>query len=155
MSFQKAVAETPHLGLGAYRPGKQALGPDGDRIRCKKNGRFTGSVNLEKALKEKYPDDPLWDYGVGFQIERGPEVAFWIEVHPAYTSEVSAFLSKLAWLKAWLQGNAKALWQLTQRNPRPAYFWLASGGVHIPKGSPQARRLRQAGIGYPREMIEL
>lgn len=158
MRFREAVIRTPQLGTDAYRPGKQALGKHGSRVVCRsgeESRRFTGSVNLDEALRDVYPNAPRWDYGLGVRTGRTPEIAVWIEVHPAYTSEVEAVLNKLEWLKNWLRENAEFLWELTCRNPKQAYFWLASGGVHIPKTSPQARRLSQMGMGFPREVIEL
>lgn len=157
MNFREAVEGTPQLGSGAYWAGKQALGNSSKRVRCgsKEDRRFTGSVNLEKVLSKIYPNDRRWDYGLGFRLDDGTEVAFWIEEHPAVTSEVKTVLAKLEWLKRWLQENAQALWQLTRRNPKQAYLWLASKDVHIPKDSPQARLLNQAGLAYPREVIEL
>jgi len=81
-------------------------------------------------------------------------VALWIEPHPADTNEVAIFLKKLAWLKDWLQTKATELWKLTQKGSKP-YRWLATGGVHIPKNSRQAKQLQAAGISFPREIIEL
>lgn len=158
MNFREAVIQTPQLGTDAYRPGKQALGKHSDRVVCRsgeEGRRFTGSVNLDEALRDAYPDAPRWDYGLGIRAGQSSEAVVWIEVHPAYTSEVSAVLAKLEWLKNWLHGSAPLLRELTCRNPGRVYFWLASGGVHIPKTSPQARRLSQAGVEFPREVIEL
>lgn len=158
MRFKEAVVRTPQLGADAYQPGKQALGKHSDKVICgrgKADRRFTGSVNLDEALRDTYPDAPRWDYGLGFRFGKRSEVAIWVEVHPAHTGEVEGFLKKLEWLKGWLRESAEALWELTRQNPKQAYFWLASGGVHISKDSPQARRLSQAGVGFPREVIEL
>jgi len=148
MNFKTAVACTSSLGADRYHPGLQALGRYSDKVRCRNPRRFTGSVDLN----EVFPNSP-WDYGIGF-LEGMQEVALWIELHPAYTSEVTIFLKKLTWLKDWLGTEARELWKLTQKGSKP-YRWLATGGVHIPKNTRQAKQLREAGIPFPREIIEL
>jgi hypothetical protein len=148
VNFRKAVARTSSLGADRYHPGLQALGGYSDKVRCSNPRRFTGSVDLN----EVFPNSP-WDYGIGF-LEGMQEVALWIELHPAYTSEVTIFLKKLTWLKDWLGTEARELWKLTQKSSEP-YRWLATGGVHIAKNSRQARQLQEAGVSFPREVIEL
>jgi hypothetical protein len=149
MNFRTAVARTSSLGADRYHPGLQALGRYSDKVRCRRDRDcFTGSVDLN----EVFPNSP-WDYGIGF-LEGMQEVALWIEPHPAYTSEVAIFLKKLTWLKDWLRAEATELWKLTQKSSEP-YRWLATGGVHIAKNSHQARRLQEAGVSFPREVIEL
>lgn len=96
----------------------------------------------------------LWDYGLGFRQLNGQEVAIWIEVHTASTTEVSVVLRKHAWLRGWLRDEAPALDELTQQGGR--FVWLATeAGVHIQANSPQARRLRQAGLDLPRRRLGL
>lgn len=148
MNFRKAVARTSSLGADRYHPGLQALGGYSNKVRCSNPRRFTGSVDLN----EVFPNSP-WDYGIGFR-EGMQEVALWIEPHPAYTSEVAIFLKKLTWLKDWLRAEATELWKLTQKGSEP-YRWLATGSVHIVKNSRQAKQLREAGVPFPREIIEL
>jgi len=154
MTFRNAVAQAPGPVADAYQPGKQALGPYRDRIQCSNPHRFTGSINLDAALSTAFPDAPRWDYGIGFQ-KNGREVALWIEVHPASTSDVDNVLAKLEWLKLWLRREADALWRLTIRNDGQQYVWIATGGVHIRPGTPQARRLQTAGLNLPRDRIRL
>ncbi len=148
MDFKQAVFQTPCLGPAHYHPGLQALKGYSERIRCQNTRRFTGSVDLNEVIY-----DSPWDYGIGFREDKA-EVAIWIEPHPAYTSEVSTFLSKLEWLKGWLQNEAEYLWNLTQKSKTP-FIWLATRGVHIPKKSRQARLLSEAGLPFPREVVEL
>jgi len=148
MNFRTAVARTSSLGTDRYHPGLQALGGYSNKVRCSDSQRFKGSVDLN----EVFPNSP-WDYGIGFQ-EGKQEVALWIELHPAYTSEVTIFLKKLTWLKDWLGTEARELWKLTQKSSEP-YRWLATGGVHIAKNSRQAKQLQEAGVSFPREVIEL
>jgi hypothetical protein len=131
--------------------GLQALGNHRRRVQCADIQRLIGSVALDDELKAKYPNDPRWDYGIGLRTGKG-ESAVWIEVHPASTSEVTTVLTKLRWLKNWLKTQALLLDKLTTAQ---AYYWVATSGVHIRPGSPQARRLQLAGLPSPRSRIIL
>ena len=160
MTFEDAVRTAPVPVCDAYQPGKQALkGEHRDQVTCTEPRRFTGSIGLEEVMSKsptQVPTNP-WDYGIGFRERDGHEVALWIEVHPASTTEVSTFLRKLEWLQSWLRQEASALHALSQRRLGASnYFWLATAaGVHISATSPQARRLRQAGLDLPRQRLEL
>ena len=152
--FQQAVLNTPGLGGGAYCPGLRAL-TNKHRARVKPSEvQILGSVNIEQALHQRYPNKPLRDYAIGVQKGNKP-YAIWVEVHPANTSNVSEVLSKLRWLKEWLRlsGQATQLHALTP--PQRAYHWIATDGVHITPDSPEARQLAQAGLTMPREVLKL
>jgi hypothetical protein len=160
VTFEDAVKTAPPPVSDAYQPGKQALkGEHRDQVACRDPRRFTGSVGLEAALNTSQGQMAMnpWDYGIGFREGDGREVALWIEVHPASTTEVSTVLKKLAWLQNWLSREAPALHALTSsRSAGKSYFWLATtSGVHITDTSPQARRLRLAGLDLPRRTLEL
>jgi hypothetical protein len=150
--FQQAVLNTPGLGGGAYCPGLRAL-TNKHRARVKPGEvQILGSVNIEQALHQRYPNKPIWDYAIGVQKGSKP-YAIWVEVHPANTSNVSEVLSKLRWLKEWLSGQATQLHALTP--PQRAYHWIATDGVHITPDSPKVRQLAQAGLTMPREVLKL
>ena len=160
MTFEDAVRAAPVPVCDAYQLGKQALkGEHRDRVTCTDPRRFTGSIDLEEALSKSPTQTPTnpWDYGMGFRERDGHEVALWIEVHPASTTEVSTVLRKLEWLQSWLRQEASALHALSQRHLGASnYFWLATAaGVHISATSPLARCLRQAGLALPRRTLEL
>jgi len=106
------------------------------------------SVDLDVALRQHYPNAPRWDYGVQWRRGKSEQIA-WVEVHPATSGEVAAFLRKLEWLKGWLQQGA------AQCQALPASFhWVATDvGVHI--DSARRRRLNAAGIRMPRGRLEL
>jgi hypothetical protein len=112
---------------------------------------LTGSVALDDVLKTKYPNDPRWDYGIGPRKGKR-EAAVWIEVHPASTSEVTTVLKKLQWLKNSLRNQALPLDKLTSAQ---SYYWMATRGVHVRPGSPQARQLQLAGLPTPRVRVIL
>lgn len=117
------------------------------KIRLRNNVQVLGSVYLEECLPEA-----RWDYGIGIQRPNATEIAVWVEVHPAKTSEVNTVIEKLRWLKLWLQGHAALLSQMT---PPDGFYWIATSGVHILPGSQQARLLAQHKIRMPREVLEL
>ena len=151
MMFQQAIARTPDLGASAFQPGLQALGNNSSRVQCADTRRLTGSVALDDVLKTKYPNSLRWDYGIGLKKSKC-EAAVWIEVHPASTSEVTTVLKKRQWLKKWLKNQAPALNKLTATQ---SYYWVATNGVHIRQGSPQARQLQLAGLALPRSRVIL
>ncbi len=154
--FRQAVVNTPSLGEDAYQPGLQALSSHSQRIRRRSNLiNLLGSVDLDVALQNQYPNDPRWDYGIG--VQKGNETrAIWIEVHPAHTTNVDEVLRKLGWLKQWLKTEAPDLNALTPVHN--AFHWIATSGVQIafPTGDSRiAKRLAQAGLRMPRPVLEL
>lgn len=152
MTFREALQAA---GLEqAYCNGLQALrAPERAAIECREPRTLTGSVNLDDTMRERYPTENRWDYGVGLQ-QNGQEVVVWIEVHPASTGEVQTVIQKLEWLKAWLRKQAPELKKRTR--PANGYIWIATrSGVRISRNTPQARRLAQAGLAFPRERITL
>jgi hypothetical protein len=151
-AFQKAVSDTPDLGKHAYHAGFKALTAAHRKRIQQGEARILGSINLDGALCQRYPNEPRWDYGIGIQKGSKP-FAIWVEVHPASTSNVSEVLSKLRWLKEWLSSRATQLHALTP--PQRAYHWIATDGVHITPNSPEARQLAQAGLTMPREVLKL
>ncbi|RMD68020.1 MAG: hypothetical protein D6819_10380 [Gammaproteobacteria bacterium] len=122
------------------------MGTHASKIRPQDPRRLTGSVDLDRALARTHPNAPRWDYGIGYDLGHR-EAAYWIEVHPANTSNVREVIQKLIWLKGFLQQNAP-LWHLTQNAGNP-YRWIASGKVNISRNTPQFRQLSQSGLGMP------
>jgi hypothetical protein len=153
MTFEQAVAQAQPPVNGAYQPGLQALGSNCDLVHCSTPRSITGSIYVDGVLAAEFPNSPRWDYGVGFR-RTSAEEAVWIEVHPAATSDVRKMIDKLNWLQKWLERGASALNALTLRAERP-FHWIATGGVHINRNSPQARRLAQSGLRYPVQRLEL
>jgi len=150
-SFRQAVQNTHELGEDAYCSGLGALTHSDSKRIVPGNVSILGSVNLDAALRQQYPNAPRWDYGIGIQKDK--PCALWVEVHPADTSNVDEVLKKLAWLKGWLAHTAQPLHALTPQ--QSAYHWLATDGVHINPNSPQARRLAAAGLTMPRKVLNL
>ena len=159
MSFAAAVRAAPAPVDNAWQPGKRALAnAHRSRIECADPHRLTGSIALDAALagEADYTTAPRWDYGIGYQPRRGAERAVWIEVHPASTSNVGEVIDKLHWLRAWLRDEARQLESITVTDGRTRPFvWIATGGVHLSRNSPQARRLNSQGLRMPQKSLRL
>lgn len=69
--------------------------------------------------------------------------AYFIEVHPASTSDVKTVIEKAKWLDGWLNAKAKELKALKAGNN---LYWVASGKVNILGTSRQYRMLMQSKI---------
>lgn len=151
MTFKKAVdAADPPLNR-AYQPGLQALGVYSNKVTSgRQAGRsFTGSVDLDSALArmKEFASANRWDYGVGFKPATGRECAIWIEVHGAKDKETGTLVRKVKWLKDYLKQHAPDLWSMTLASPEQLRFvWLGTKSVHLPKNSPEYRRVSQEGI---------
>ena len=141
--FQKAVEGTPDIST-AYRSGLQALKrSDRSSVTVTDTMNLDGSLDIDTAVKEKYPNDNRWDYAIGYSGK-----VCYVEVHPAYTSEVSTIEKKLKWLKAWLKEKAPVLDAIPKATP--AYVWSQTGkGAILPQSS-QAKRLATLGIKVTR-----
>lgn len=137
--FQKAVEGTPDIST-AYRRGLQALKrSDRSAFDLADTRLLDGSVDIDTAVQEKYPNENRWDYAIGYSGK-----VCYVEVHPAYTSEVSVVENKLRWLKIWLKENAPLLDAIPKATP--AFVWAQTGkGAILPRSS-QARKLATMGI---------
>ena len=137
--FQKAVEGTPDIST-AYRSGLQALKrSDRSAFDLADTRLLDGSVDIDTTVQEKYPNENRWDYAIGYSGK-----VCYVEVHPAYTSEVSVVENKLRWLKIWLKENAPLLDAIPKATP--AFVWAQTGkGAILPRSS-QARKLATMGI---------
>jgi len=146
--FQKAIDACPQLKL---RDGLQALSSaDRQRIHPQNPRSVTGSVDIDRDLRASFPEDNRWDYAVGYRGADDREKAYFIEVHPAETSEVKRILQKARALSDWARQHAPELWAM----PRQLH-WVASGRCHIRLNDAYRRQLALAGLGSPKEMLDL
>ena len=141
--FQKAVEGTPDIST-AYRSGLQALKrSDRSSVTVTDTMNLDGSLDIDTAVKEKYPNDNRWDYDIGYSGK-----VCYVEVHPAYTSEVSTIEKKLKWLKVWLKEKASSLDAIPKATP--PFVWAQTGkGAILPQSS-QAKKLATLGINVTR-----
>ncbi|HHJ13263.1 MAG TPA: hypothetical protein ENJ79_02645 [Gammaproteobacteria bacterium] len=150
--FCDAVTKMEGLSADDCRRGMVALGTHSRKIHVNDSQQLSGSVNLDAALRDRFPNDPRWDYCIGYCMDGG-EAAFWVEVHPAQTANVGEMLAKLAWLKAKIEA-VPDLAALTNRATKP-FCWVATGSISISQNSPQARRLATSGLQKPSKHLYL
>lgn len=132
-TFKSIVQAIPAIA-GAYREGLQALeSKDAGKVKPQNPRKLSGSVYLDKCLKTTNPHDARWDYVIGYR-----EKAYFVEVHPANTSNVNEVVKKKKWLDVWLKTNALDLKAMMAGT---GYYWIASGKVAILPNSPQARKI--------------
>lgn len=132
-TFKSIVQAIPAIA-GAYREGLQALeSKDAGKVKPQNPRKLSGSVYLDKCLKTTNPHDARWDYVIGYS-----EKAYFVEVHPANTSNVDEVVKKKKWLEVWLKTNALDLKAMMAGT---GYYWIASGKVAILPNSPQARKI--------------
>lgn len=132
-TFKSIVQAIPAIA-GAYREGLQALeSKDAGKVKPQNPRKLSGSVYLDKCLKTTNPHDACWDYVIGYR-----EKAYFVEVHPANTSNVDEVVKKKKWLDVWLKTNALDLKAMMAGT---SYYWIASGKVAILPNSPQARKI--------------
>lgn len=141
-TFKSIVQAIPAIA-GAYREGLQALeSKDAGKVKPQNQRKLSGSVYLDKCLKTTNPHDARWDYVIGYR-----EKAYFVEVHPANTSNVDEVVKKKKWLDVWLKTNALDLKAMMAGT---SYYWIASGKVAILPNSPQARKIAKINWSYVR-----
>lgn len=151
--FKEAVEDasdalTFYKGLNAVKRN------DRSKIKPQDGGHVLGSVNIDKDIQPLYPQEPRWDYAVGYCSD-GVGKVYFIEARPANTREVSCVIKKAEALKQWAQNRAPALWKLPRGVPGRLH-WIASGKVNIPRNTPQYRLLStHPAILFPQKSLEL
>jgi hypothetical protein len=147
MNFTEAVRRTGDLAQ-CLKVGLQALGTNSKKISVPKNQtrNLEGSVDIDDCVKNKYPNDQRWDYVFGYRRR-----VYYVEIHPAGTSEVGVVIAKLNWLKQWRK-QAIALESLHNKS---SYHWIASKGINITRNSKYRRMLDMAGIAGPCSRLDL
>lgn len=130
--FQVAVDKCKEI-TGTTCPGLSAMGGNSILVKLADTLLAMGSVDIDSAVKQLRPDDPRWDYVIGYRKE-----AFFIEVHPADTSNVQEMIKKVRWLKNWLDSVATDLKNLHKCG---CYHWIPSGRMNILRNSTQYRSI--------------
>ena len=138
--LENAVEQTPDA-VGHFCKGIQAVKNEHRQKIVTTNPRkLTGSVDIDKATLPLYPDANRWDYAIEYDNS-----TFFIEFHPASTSNAMEMIEKIAWLRWWLQQKAPLINALKPQNT-PAYHWVATGSIKILYGSKQHRQLATFGL---------
>lgn len=137
LSFEEAVKATSDIS-DCFQKGLKAFGKNSTKIKLVDNKQCEGSVDIDTCVTAKYPNDSRWDYMFSYMGN-----IYFVEIHSAYTSEISVVLKKLKWLKDWLRTQAPEIGKLkAKENP---FFWIQSGRYDISPSS-QAKRLAQEGL---------
>jgi hypothetical protein len=100
---------------------------------------FLDSLDLDKATRERHPNDARWDYLLGHDAS-SRVVA--IESHSAETSQVSLVIQKRTASLEHLHG------QLADGHYVAAWYWTASGRVDFVPHEKVVNRLSQNGIQF-------
>ena len=118
---------TPGLGAFANNDRKKIKVPSTSLLNC--------SVNLDEASRMSHPHENRWDYALDYDGK-----AFFIEIHPAHTSEIECMVKKVLFVKKWLTSVAPEILRLPGTRE---FYWVSSGttDLRIMKNSPQARKL--------------
>lgn len=147
MNFVDAISQATDVAQ-CLKSGLQALGTNSAKISVPKNSTrdVEGSVDIDTCVKHIYPEYPRWDYVFGYKRH-----VYYVEVHPACTSDVSDVIAKLNWLKQWRKHSA----HLEGLSEVSSYHWIASNGVNITKSSKYSRKLASVGIVGPCSRLNL
>ncbi|WP_308770133.1 hypothetical protein [uncultured Bacteroides sp.] len=137
LTFRQAVENTPEIKNG-FHNGLQALGANAKQVSATDTKKLEGSVDIDECTKALYPNDARWDYAIGYEGK-----VYFLEIHPASTSNVKDMIKKAEWLTNWLMKKAPSLKSLTANN---TFYWKASGRQDILPRSPQYRKLIQSRI---------
>lgn len=129
--FEDAVLATPDISSG-YCKGLQALKSNSSLLQIPDTRRLQGSVDIDENTRPLYPESSRWDYAVGYE-----DKAYFMEVHPASTSNVVEIINKAIWLEKWLKNRAPELGKIRVSQ----LCWIPSGKVAISKTSTQYRNL--------------
>lgn len=102
---------------------------------------INGSIDIDRCLEDKYPHDNRWDYAIGYN-----DKCYFVEIHPASTSDISTVIAKKEWVVKWLKSQSSLLIKREH-----SFHWIATGKISIRKGSPQQHRLNSSGIKGPKK----
>ncbi len=138
-AFQEAVEKTPEVKNGFYA-GKQAIkNSDRSKIEATDDRKLQGSLDIDGQVKSLYPRESRWDYALSYD-----DIIYYVEIHPAETSEVDKVVSKVSWLKNWLKTKAPEIDKLPKADY--PYVWVQSGRYAILPTSKEMKKLSAAGL---------
>lgn len=142
-TFKEVIEGIEEL-RGAYCKGLQALNEDCKaKVEATDTRLLYGSVDIDMATRDKYPQASRWDYVVCYH-----GALYFIELHPARATNVKEVLNKLKWLKSWLKDKDRL------GQTKKSYHWIATNGVHIQSESREAKQLAIKGL-KPEKRLKL
>lgn len=140
-SLLKAAVDQTEDVKGRFKTGLGAIkGNEKQKFVVPDTRKITGSLDIDSATKDKYPQANRWDYAVEYDRE-----TFFIEVHPGSTNEIPTVIAKLDWLKKWLKEKAPAINALKPKDKQP-YHWVYTNKFAILPNSKYARQLAQLNL---------
>lgn len=142
--FYDAIENTPDV-RGHFCNGLSAMGANSVKVKPNNNKLIDGSLDIDSATHSLYPNESRWDYAISY----GNNV-YYIEVHPANTSNVSEVIKKLQWLKRWLETKAPLIKALSSQN---CFYWIFTNKYAISRGSHQERMLAMRGIKIVKYLV--
>lgn len=98
-----------------------------------------GSVALDEAARNEFPLANRWDYAIEYDGD-----LFFIEIHPAFTSEIDCVISKVRFVNKWVSDNYPDILKLPKKESGArCFYWVSSGStdMRITPGSQQAKKL--------------
>lgn len=138
--FRATVLSLPAIAH-LYEKGLRALpGSDSARIRCRHTINLSGSISLDKGLKDSYPNDSRWDYAIGYS-GAATDTVHWVEVHPCSPGMIGEMQRKLQWLRNWIVASAPSFEDMPRR-----FIWLPAGAVSLRPGTRQYAAVAQMGL---------
>jgi hypothetical protein len=141
--FTKAITNTSPLN-NCLKPELFALKNNANKIKIETKCKCTGSVDIDNCLQESLPNDSRWDYIFGIYFERGKETFYYVEIHRGEIDQVDKVINKFNWLLAWIYKHSPE--SLALYLDESEYYWITTGGNHIPSNTIEARQLAQSGL---------
>jgi hypothetical protein len=122
-----------HAGLGALA--------NGDRTRIAQDIRpqFADSLDLDSALRARYPTQNRWDYLLGHETS-GQVIG--LETHSARSDQISTVIEKRRMAREQLSLHFKPGAKVHK------WLWVSSGRAHFADTEKTRRRLDQHGIQF-------
>ena len=145
------MTATPGLE-DAWRPGLGALrAQDRPHVDPSDPRQLKGSVDVDGALQTQQPNEHRWDFAIGYRhANRQKDCVYWVEIHTANDKEVKVVLDKLRWLRNWLAGDGRLLYQFERD-----FIWVSSGATSFTLGAPQLRQFAQLGLQHRGKVLRI
>ncbi len=121
-------------GLGAIK------GSDKAKFKLSNTRKPQCSVDIDSCLKSDFPSENRWDYLV---VVSDAIEGYFVEVHPAYTSEVLTMIKKKEWLEKEI---IEKIFRNIDKNKYKIMWLVTNAGVKILKTSKEYKRLAKENL---------
>lgn len=121
---------------GYFSNGFNALtSADKRHVKVPNTSLINGSLALDNAAKQDVPDNYRWDYAIDYNGN-----VYFLEIHPASTSEISTMINKVDGLQQWLKTIDADLMALPPVDRK--FYWVSSGKTDL-RIMPNSRHAKQ------------